>query len=51
MIPEDVKALAISVLAHRVLIKPEAQLRGLSSSSLVERVLASIPVPRLAESP
>ncbi len=43
--PEDVKALAPSVLAHRMIVQPEAELRGMTSESLVGRVLSAVPSP------
>ncbi len=43
--PEDVKALAVPVLAHRVLLSAEAQVRGVTQESLVERVLDATEVP------
>ncbi|GAB4062719.1 MoxR family ATPase [Angustibacter speluncae] len=43
--PEDVKALAVPVLAHRVLLSAEAQVRGVTQESLVERVLDATAVP------
>jgi MoxR-like ATPase len=43
--PEDVKALAPSVLAHRMIVRPEAELRGLTSEALVKRVLSAVPSP------
>ena len=43
--PEDVKTLAVPVLAHRVLLSAEAQVRGVTQEALVERVLDSTPVP------
>ena len=43
--PEDVKALAPHVLAHRLILSPEAELQGVSANSLLERVLAEVPVP------
>ena len=43
--PEDVKALAPSVLAHRMIVQPEAELRGMTSEALVERVLSAVPSP------
>jgi MoxR-like ATPase len=45
-IPEDVKALAPSVLAHRLILQPEAELRGITATDLIDRVLAAVPVPR-----
>jgi len=43
--PEDVKALAVPVLAHRVLLSAEAQVRGVTQAALVERVLDATLVP------
>ena len=43
--PEDVKALAVPVLAHRVLLSAEAQVRGITQESLIESVLDATSVP------
>ncbi|MBE3203323.1 MULTISPECIES: AAA family ATPase [Parafrankia] len=43
--PDDVKALAPSVLAHRVLLRPEAEMSGLRAVDLLGETLASVPVP------
>jgi MoxR-like ATPase len=45
IVPDDIKALAEPVLAHRLMVTPEAQLQGLSSASALTDVLASVPVP------
>jgi MoxR-like ATPase len=44
--PDDVKAIAAAVLRHRIVLKPEAELDGLRSDDVVQRILASVPVPR-----
>ncbi|MDE0803130.1 MAG: MoxR family ATPase [Acidimicrobiales bacterium] len=44
--PDDVKRLATPVLAHRLLVTPEADLQGISSSAILDDVLDSVPVPR-----
>jgi MoxR-like ATPase len=44
--PDDVKALARPTLRHRVSLRPEAELEGVSSDAVLEGVLASVPVPR-----
>jgi MoxR-like ATPase len=44
--PDDVKHLAVPVLAHRVVLAPEAQLRGVSSAEAVDELVGSTPVPR-----
>ncbi len=43
--PDDVKQLAAPVLAHRLLVTPEADLQGISSSAILEDVLDTVPVP------
>jgi MoxR-like ATPase len=40
-----VKALAPSVLSHRVILSPEARLRGRSSETIVRQTLDSLPAP------
>lgn len=45
VVPDDVKALAEPVLAHRLLVTPEAQLQGISSADALAEVLDSVPVP------
>lgn len=42
--PEDIKGLAAHVLAHRLMLTPEAELHGRSASSVIDRVLSSVPV-------
>ncbi len=44
--PDDVKALAVPVLAHRLLVTPEADLQGVQAADVVRDVLDSVPVPR-----
>jgi MoxR-like ATPase len=45
VVPDDVKALAEPVLAHRLLVSPEAQLQGITSANALADVLAQVPVP------
>jgi MoxR-like ATPase len=44
--PDDVKTVAAPVLRHRIVLKPEAELDGLRSDDIVQRILGSVPVPR-----
>jgi MoxR-like ATPase len=46
VIPDDVKELALPVLRHRLLLRPEAELEGLSPDRAVENLLAVTAVPR-----
>ena len=43
--PDDVKAMAPSVLPHRMILSSNARLRGMSAEHLVQEVLTSVPVP------
>ena len=45
-IPDDVKAAAAPVLRHRLIVKPEADLEGISSDSVVAELLAAVEVPK-----
>jgi MoxR-like ATPase len=44
-VPDDVKAVLVPVLAHRVVLAPEAQLRGSTASAVLEEIAAGVPVP------
>ena len=44
--PDDVKALAFPTLRHRVTLRPEAELEGVTADSVIESILATVPVPR-----
>jgi MoxR-like ATPase len=44
--PDDVKALARPVLRHRVAVRPEAELEGVTPEGVLDQVLATVPVPR-----
>lgn len=43
--PDDIKALAVAVLAHRVVIRPEQRMKGLTAQSVVNEILQRMPVP------
>ncbi|WP_110885154.1 AAA family ATPase [Deinococcus yavapaiensis] len=45
VIPDDVKRAASSVLGHRLVLRTEARLRGLTSAEVVDNVLGQVPVP------
>ena len=50
VIPDDVKRVFASVLEHRVLLSPDAALRGTSTADVVRAILGSVPVPGAAGS-
>ena len=45
VIPDDLKLLAGSVLEHRLILSPEAQLRGATTTDVLDAVLGKVPVP------
>lgn len=45
VLPDDVKALAEPVLAHRLIVKPSARVRDVRAGAVVAELLASLPVP------
>jgi MoxR-like ATPase len=45
VMPDDIKRLAGAVLEHRLLLAPDAQLRGAAPGDVVRSLLASVPVP------
>jgi len=45
VIPDDVKALAESTLAHRVIVGPNARIKDISASSVIHSILNTVPVP------
>jgi len=49
VIPEDVKAVARPVLAHRITVKPELWMSDASGQRVVDAVLASVPTPATLE--
>lgn len=45
VIPDDVKALAVPVLSHRLVMKPEYRLRKESAQTVIQEILAETPQP------
>ncbi len=48
VIPDDVKAIAVPVMSHRVLLSPSARMRGINQSTIVNEALDQISVPGAA---
>jgi MoxR-like ATPase len=46
VLPDDVKAVAPTALAHRLLLKPELWVRGIQAEHLVQEILERTPVPK-----
>lgn len=45
VIPDDIKALAEPTLAHRIIVGPNARIKDISSSAIVQNILNMVPVP------
>jgi MoxR-like ATPase len=45
VIPEDIKAVSLDVLRHRVIVTYEAEAEGLTSEDIIRKVFDQIPVP------
>ncbi|HZP21966.1 MAG TPA: MoxR family ATPase [Terriglobales bacterium] len=46
MIPDDVKSAALPVLRHRLVLKPEAELEGLTTDQVLQDLLRTVEVPQ-----
>jgi MoxR-like ATPase len=45
VLPDDIKIVAPPVLCHRLIISPQAQLRGRTASELITDIVSAVPVP------
>ena len=45
VLPDDIKALAVPVLGHRIIVSPAARLRELSADRIVQEIVYTAPVP------
>jgi len=45
VIPDDIKALAVAALAHRLIVSPSARIKEVDPKAVVEEILHSLPVP------
>ncbi len=44
--PDDVKSIAAAVLEHRVILRPEHEIEGITTRETIESIVQEIPVPR-----
>lgn len=49
VIPEDIQTLAVDVLSHRVILKPEVKFKGKTSENKIREILKSIQPPKMKE--
>jgi len=45
VVPDDIKALAEPVLAHRLIVSPSARIKNVDTRFVVQDILDSVPVP------
>lgn len=46
VIPDDVRKLSVPILQHRILLKPEAEIDGVKTDTVIENILSQVKVPR-----
>jgi len=46
VIPDDVRYLALPVLRHRIMVKPEAEIEGITPDQVIESILTQVKAPR-----
>jgi len=46
VVPDDVKRVAPAVLRHRILLRPEAEIEGMTADRAVREIIDAVPVPR-----
>lgn len=45
VIPDDIKALALPMLAHRLIVSPSARIKNVDASAVINELLDTVPVP------
>jgi MoxR-like ATPase len=45
VMPDEIKNLVVPALSHRIIVKTEARLRGISAENILNEILTSVPVP------
>jgi MoxR-like ATPase len=45
VIPDDIKNVALEVVSHRILLKPESKIRGVTGRHITRKILSEVPVP------
>jgi len=44
--PDDIKSMAVPVLEHRLILRPEFEIEGMSVSEVIQSILQQVAVPR-----
>jgi MoxR-like ATPase len=45
VLPDDIRHVAFSVLSHRLVLTPEARMKGYSAENILKQLLDTLPVP------
>ena len=45
VVPEDVREMAVPVIAHRMVAEPQARFAGVTTAGIVEEILSKVPLP------
>ena len=45
VIPDDIKNVALEVVSHRIVLKPESKIRGVTGRHITRKILSEVPVP------
>jgi len=45
VIPDDVKSVAVDIISHRIVLKPESKIRGVTGKMIVNKILSEVVVP------
>jgi MoxR-like ATPase len=46
VIPEDIKAVGLPILRHRIILTPEAEMEGITEDELLTRLFTTVEIPR-----
>ena len=45
VIPDDIKGMSLDVISHRIVLKPESKIRGVTGKRIVNKILSEVVVP------
>ena len=45
VVPDDIKSIALQIISHRIVMKPESKTRGFTGMHIVRKVLSEVPAP------
>ena len=45
VLPDDIRRMALPVLSHRLILTPEARMKGISAQQVLSQLLETVPVP------